>query len=150
MAHAVSDDPTEQTALLDALLLEADWGLGRNPLNMIQMTTATTELSDKRSVENCYTAGLNDGTPGVHPGHTPYLNVNGWGGSMVGNNPQKVLDKFYPDSNLWPHASKYINTRFIWAHSEFTPRQTMRGKTLLYAYLYSLSKAQGGQPVVGP
>jgi len=140
VAHAVCDDPTEKTAFLDALLLEADWGLGRNPLNMIQMTTATTELSDKRSVESCYTAGLNDGTPGVHPGHTPYLNVKGWGGSMVGSNPQKVLDKFYPDSSLWPHASKYINTRFIWAHSEFTPRQTMRGKTLLYAYLHSLSK----------
>ncbi len=140
LAHAVTDNPTDRLAFLDALLLEADWGLGRNPLNMIQMTTATTELADKRSVENCYTSGRDDGTPGLHPGHTPYLNTEGWGGNMVGSNPQKVLAKFYPDYNNWPHASKYIDTRHIWAHSEFTPRQTMRGKTLIYAYLYSLSR----------
>jgi len=143
LAHAVSENSTDKLALLDAMLLEADWGLGRNPLNMIQMTTATTELADKRSVENCYTSGRNDGTPGLHPGHTPYFNTEGWGGSMVGSNPGKVLKKFYPGMDNWPHAAKYINTRFIWAHSEFTPRQTMRGKALLYAYLYSLSKAGG-------
>lgn len=143
LAHAVTDNPTEQLAFLDAMLLEADWGLGRNPLNMIQMTTATTELADKRSVENCYTSGRDDGVPGLHPGHTPYLNTEGWGGTMVGSNPKKVLDKFYPGMDDWPHASKYINTRYIWAHSEFTPRQTMRGKTLLYAYLYSLSQSGG-------
>lgn len=143
LAHAVSDNPADQIGFLDAMLLEAGWGLGRNPLNMIQMTTASTELADKRSVENCYTSGRNDGSPGLHPGHTPYLNIDGWGGVMVGSNPQDVLDRFYPDSHLWPHASKYINTRYIWAHSEFTPRQTMRGKALLYAYLYSLSKGGG-------
>ncbi len=143
IAHAITDNPTDQLTFLDALLLEADWGLGRNPLNMIQMTTATTELAGKRSVENCYTSGRDDGSPGLHPGHTPYLNTEGWGGVMVGSNPMKVLEKFYPNISNWPHAAKYINTRFIWAHSEFTPRQTMRGKTLLYAYLYQLSKAGG-------
>ncbi len=141
LAHAVTDDKTEKVNFLDALLLEADWGLGRNPLNKIQMTTATTELADKRSIENCYTSGRDDGTPGLHPGHTPYLNTEGWGGHMVGNNPRLVFDMFYPDIDNWPHAEKYINTRFIWAHSEFTPRQTMRGKALLYAYLYNLSKS---------
>ena len=140
IAHAVTDSPSDKSKFLDALVMEADWGLGRNPLNMIQMTTATTELADKRSVENCYTSGRDDGAPGLHPGHTPYLNVEPWGGEMVGSRPDKVLQKFYPDINQWPHASKYINTRFIWAHSEFTPRQTMRGKMLLYAYLYSLSQ----------
>lgn len=144
LAHLISDNATDKTRYLDAMLLEADWGLGRNPLNMIQMTTATTELEDKRSVENCYTSGRDDGTPGLHPGHTPYLNIDAWGGSMTGSNPQYVLDDFYPDSDTWPHASKYINTRYIWAHSEFTPRQTMRGKALLYAYLYSLSKSGEG------
>ncbi len=143
LAHALTNNPTEQVNFLDALILEADWGLGRNPLNMIQMTTATTELAGKRSVENCYTSGRNDGTPGLHPGHTPYLNIDGWGGNMVGSNPKKVLALFYPDYDKWAHASKYINTRYIWAHSEFTPRQTMRGKALLYAYLYSLSKSGG-------
>ncbi|MCI0512234.1 glycoside hydrolase family 9 protein, partial [candidate division KSB1 bacterium] len=143
IAHAITDNPTDKLTFLDALLLEADWGLGRNPLNMIQMTTATTGLADKRRVESCYTSGRDDGSPGMHPGHTPYLNTEGWGGVMVGSNPGKVLEKFYPNINNWPHASKYINTRFIWAHSEFTPRETMRGKTLLYAYLYTLSKSGG-------
>lgn len=127
---------------LDALLLEADWGLGRNPLNKIQMTTATTDLADKRSFENIYTSGRDDGTPGLHPGYTPYLNARSWGsGDMVGANPGIVFDRFYyPKIENWPHAEKYINTRFIWSHSEFTPRQTMRGKALLYAYLYGLYK----------
>ncbi len=141
IAHAVSDDQAEKDSLLNALFMEADWGLGRNPLNMIQMTTATTPLSDKRSVENCYTSGLDDGTAGVHPGHTPYLNTEAWSsGGMIGNDPTPVLDEFYPDVSNWPHASKYINTRYIWSHSEFTPRQTMRGKTLLYGYLYGIDK----------
>ncbi|MBI9070933.1 MAG: T9SS type A sorting domain-containing protein [Melioribacteraceae bacterium] len=143
LAHALTDNASEKVTFLDALLLEADWGLGRNPLNMIQMTTATTELENKRSIENCYTSGRDDGSPGLHPGHTPYLNTEGWGGSMAGGNPEKVLVKFYPDYKQWPHASKYINTRHMWAHSEFTPRQTMRGKTLLYSYLYALSKTGG-------
>lgn len=141
LAHAVTSNPEQKTSFLDALLLEADWGLGRNPMNKIQMTTATTDLADKRSIENIYTSGRNDGTPGLHPGHTPYLNTESWGGNMVGSNPSKVFDKFYyPGITNWPHAEKYINTRFIWTHSEFTPRQTMRGKALLYAYLYGLSK----------
>lgn len=143
LAHHITENPTDQVTFLDAILMEADWGLGRNPLNMIQMTTATTELSDKRSVENCYTSGRDDGSPGLHPGHTPYLNSDGWGGTMVGSNPEKVLAKFYPDYKTWPHASNYIDTRHMWAHSEFTPRQTMRGKTLLYAYLYSIYKTGG-------
>jgi len=139
IAHAVTDNPTDRLNFLDALLLEADWGLGRNPLNMIQMTTATTELADKRSIENCNTSGRDDGTPGLHPGHTPLLSSEGYGGHMVGSNPMKVLNKYYPDIVNWPHASNYINTRYIWGHSEFTPRFTMRGKMLLYAYLYGLS-----------
>lgn len=142
LAHAVTQDSDQKTDFLDALLLEADWGLGRNPLNKIQMTTATTDLADKRSFENIYTSGRDDGTPGIHPGHTPYLNARSWGsGDMVGANPGIVFDRFYyPKIENWPHAEKYINTRFIWSHSEFTPRQTMRGKALLYAYLYGLYK----------
>jgi len=28
----------------------------------------------------------------------------------------------------------------VWAHSEFTPQQTMRGKTALYGYLYGIGE----------
>ncbi|MBN1480804.1 hypothetical protein JXA70_11065 [candidate division KSB1 bacterium] len=113
IAHAITDDPVEKAELLDALVLEADWGLRRNPINTIQMTTATTSLASKRSIENCYTSGRDDGTPGLHPGHTPYLNAESWGGDMAGNNPKKVFEKFYPEISYWPHASKYINSRYL-------------------------------------
>ena len=144
VAHAISHDSTEKAELLDALLLEAGWGLGRNPLNMLQMTTATTALDSLRSVENCYTSGRNDGSPGLHPGHTPYLNMQDWGGSMVMGNPSKLAAKFYPAWDRWPYAEAYINTRYVYAHSEFTPRQTMRFKTALYGYLYGVF-ARGGE-----
>ena len=150
IAHAVTDDPNEKDFFLKALTLEADWGLGRNPLNIIQMTTATTPLEHKRSVVNIYTAGRNDGTPGMHPGHTPYLNAYDWGGLIMGN-PSWMTKKSYPsDVALWPMGEIYFDTRYVYAHSEFTPQQTMRGKMALYSYLYALSLPQTGtdSPVI--
>jgi len=137
IGHAIADDGADKDLLMDAILLEADWTLGRNPLNMIQMTTATTNLANKRSVENAYTSGWNDGTPGVHPGHTPYMNPFDWGGTMVMGNPSKMFNQSYPTTN-WPMAEQYINTRYVYAHCEFTPQQTMRCKQALYGYLYGL------------
>jgi hypothetical protein len=72
---------------------------------------------------------------------------------MVGNDPTPVFNLFYPDISNWPHSSKLIETRYIWCHTEFTPRQTMRGKTLLYGYLYGLfanSPAATPAPTVPP
>ncbi len=150
LAHAITDDQDVKQQLHNALLLEASWSLGRNPLNIIQMTTATTPLAAKRSIENCYTSGRNDGTPGLHPGHTPYLNMHGWDCSMTMGCPPLLQEKSYPQNQfLWPHAELYFNTRFVWAHSEFTPQQTMRGKMALYAYLYALSGDGNLQPVAG-
>lgn len=140
VAHAVSKDLTEQLFFLRAMLLEAGWGLGRNPLNIIQMTTATTGLADKRSIQNAYTSGRNDGTPGLHPGHTPYLNIDDWAPGMIMGTPSWMVAKGHPvDANAWPRAEMYYSTRFVWSHSEFTPQQTMRGKQALYGYLYGLS-----------
>lgn len=139
IAHTVSTNPSDRAFFENALVLEADWGLGRNPLNMIQMTTATTPLETKRSVENMYIGGRNDGTPGLEPGMTPYLNTDDWGTSMVMGRPSWMTAKCYPDYNSkWPKAEGYFNTRYVYAHSEFTPRQTMRGKMALYGYLYGL------------
>lgn len=139
VAHAVADE-SEKEHLLSALILEADWGLGRNPLNMIQMTTASTSLAQKRSVQQCYTSGGDDGSPGMHPGHTPYMNIDDWACGMVMGCPSWLYSKSYPENfkTTWPRAEAYFNTRYVWAHGEFTPQQTMSGKMALYGYLYGL------------
>ena len=142
VAHAVSGKGSADRALFeDALILEADFSLGRNPLNIVHMTTATTGLSDKRSFENAYTSGWNDGVPGVHPGHTPYMNIYDWGGLIMGR-PQWMTDKNQPAVSNWPYGELYYNTRYVYAANEFTPQQTMGGKTALYGYLYALSSSK--------
>jgi hypothetical protein len=140
VAHAITDNQADRQFFEKAMYLEADWGLGRNPLNMIQMTTATTSLASKKSVENAYTAGRDDGTPGMHPGHTPYLNTDDWGTGLIMSRPAWMHSQCYPAYSLWPQSEGYFNTRWVWAHSEFTPQQTMRGKMALYGYLYGISK----------
>lgn len=140
VAHSVATGADKQL-LENALILEADWTLGRNPLNMIQMTTATTDLAHKHSVQNAYTSGWNDGAPGVHPGHTPYMNIYDWGGTMVMGNPSWMTSKNYPADTDWPHGEMYYNVRYVYAANEFTPQQTMRGKQALYGYLHAISPA---------
>ncbi len=135
LAHAISDNHLEKTELERSLLLEADWGLGRNPSNIVEMTGL-----GERHIVNCYTSGRNDGVPGLHPGHTPYNNLDSWGGNNNGSNPRWFSDKGYPDweQGGWPHQEAHFNCRYSWANGEFTPRQTMRGKMALYGYLYSI------------
>jgi hypothetical protein len=137
----VADDPVDIDHFRKALALEADWGLGRNPLNMIEMTTATTPLAAKRSVAEVYTSGWYDGVAGVHPGHTPYLNLTDWGQGMVMGRPSALYESSYPVNvpDSWPRGETYFPSRWVWAHTEFTPRQTMRGKMALYGYLYALA-----------
>ena len=144
VGHAVADSASDKDIFENAIVLEADWGLGRNSANIIYMTTAATNLAGKRSIENAYTTGRDDGTPGVHPGHTPYINTDDWYTGMITGKPSWMTDKCYPaygtTTTGWPKAEGYFNTRYVWAHSEFTPQQTMRGKMALYAYLYGLYK----------
>jgi hypothetical protein len=141
LAHAVATDQSDKSLLENALVLEADWGLGRNPANIIQMTTASTPLSSKRSIEALYATGQDDGTPGQHPGLTPYLNTDDWASGMVMGRPSWMTAFSYPDNSTWPKAEVYFNTRYVWAHAEFTPQQTMRGKIALYGYLYGIRGA---------
>jgi hypothetical protein len=110
---------------------------------MIQMTTAATPLSSRRSVQGAYTTGRDDGAPGLHPGHTPYMNLDDWSCSMTMGCPSRLYTNCYPANfrSTWPVAEGYFNTRYVWAHNEFTPQQTMRGKMALYGYLYGIGKA---------
>ena len=137
LAHVISDDTADRARFERAMILEADWGLGRNPSNMVEMTGLGS-----RSVVNCYTSGRNDGVPGLHPGHTPYNNLEPWGGDHIGSNPRWFAERGYPDWDKggWPHQEAHFNSRYSWANAEFTPRQTMRGKMVLYGYLEFLSR----------
>ena len=143
VAHAVTTDATDKALFRKALALEADWGLGRNPANLIEMGTSTTPLAAKRGVKYMYTAGVDDGVPGTTPGQTPYCNLDDWDTSMTMGSPSKLYQDSYPADfkNTWPIGEGCFETPWVWAHSEYTPQQTMRGKTALYGYLYGLGKS---------
>lgn len=139
IAHLLETDPQVKDNLLQAMILEADWGLGRNPSNLIEMTGM-----GPHSVQNAYTSGRNDGSPGLHPGHTPYHSVRPWGYSHNGHNPHWFTDKGYPAwEDGWPHQEAHFNSRYCWSNSEFTPRETMRGKMMLLAYLHAINLNKG-------
>jgi len=62
---------------------------------------------------------------------------------MIMSRPSWMVAKCYPDyATKWPKAEGYFNSRYVYAHSEFTPQQTMRGKMALYGYLYGMNKAK--------
>lgn len=56
--------------------------------------------------------------------------------------PSKLYENSYPTNfkTAWPIDEGYFNTKYVWAHNEFTPQQTMRGKMALYGYLYGIRK----------
>lgn len=93
----------------------------------------------QRHIENAYTTGRNDGAPEVHPGQTPFNGTETWTKGN-GGDARILLDKCYPfwDTGGWPRQESYFNQRYLWANSEFTPRETMRGKMALLAYLYAI------------
>jgi hypothetical protein len=135
IAHAVSTDPAEQADLRRAMILETDYGLGRNPLNRILMTGL-----GGRAIVDIYTSGGNDGVPGLHPGHTPYMNAEPWGSGYQAD-PRWYARKGYPAWEQWPHGEGLWSVRFCYANNEFTPQQTMRGKTAILGYLQALARA---------
>jgi len=141
VAHAITSDATDKALFRKALALEADWGLGRNPANLIEMGVSTTPLASKRGVKYMYTAGVDDGVQGTTPGQTPYCNLDDWDTSMTMGSPSKLYANAYPANfkTTWPIGEDCFETPWVWAHSEFTPQQTMRGKTALYGYLYGIA-----------
>ncbi|NJK95190.1 MAG: hypothetical protein HC905_10010 [Bacteroidales bacterium] len=99
-------------------------------------------MENKRSVVNIFTTGQNDGVPGQHPGHTPYLNTWDWMPEITSGKPSVLTNQCYPSYSKWPQAQGYFNTPNFWSHSEFTPQQTMCGKNALYGYLWAVEKLE--------
>ena len=134
MAHYVATAPSERALLEKAMYMEASWGLGRNPSNMVEMTGL-----GERHIEHCYTTGQDDGVLGVHPGQTPFNGTETWSAGN-GGDARIILTRCYPDwyNGGWPHQESFFNIRYMWVNGEFTPRETMRGKMALLGYLYGI------------
>ena len=135
LAHFVSTDPERRSELEQLMYDEAGWCLGRNPGNLVEMTGL-----GPRHITDVYSTGRNDGVPGTHPGQTPFNGTESWSKGNGGDVPI-LLNRCYPSwyDGGWPRQESWFNQRYFWANSEFTPRETMRGKLALTAYLYSLS-----------
>lgn len=136
LAHYVADDDQRREQLEQAMYIEAGWGLGRNPSNTVEMTGL-----GERHIIDCYTTGRNDGVPGSHPGQTPFNGTETWSPGN-GGDARIILNRCYPDwyTGGWPHQESFFNIRYMWVNGEFTPRETMRGKMALLAYLYGIRK----------
>ncbi|MBR4688043.1 MAG: glycoside hydrolase family 9 protein, partial [Bacteroidales bacterium] len=135
LAHYLSTDPAQRLDLEQAMYDEAGWGLGRNPSNTVEMTGL-----GERHITDCYTTGRNDGVPGSHPGQTPFNGTETWSPGHNGGDARVILAYCYPDWNTggWPRQESFFNQRYFWVNGEFTPRETMRGKMALLAYLYGI------------
>jgi hypothetical protein len=101
-------------------------------MNMVQMTGLGS-----RHPAYISTSGSNDGIPESHPGHTPYMNAEPWGEGFMFD-PKYYARRGYPAWERWPVGEALWNAPYCFANNEFTPQQTMRGKTCLLAYLYAM------------
>lgn len=136
LAHYLNPNAAKKAELEKCMYAEASWGLGRNPGNIVEMTGL-----GERHITDIYTTGRNDGTPGTHPGQTPFNGTETWSKGN-GGDARILLDRCYPswDNGGWPRQESFFNQRYLWVNSEFTPRETMRGKMALLAYLYGIRK----------
>ena len=124
----------QKKELEKAMYMEASWGLGRNPGNIVEMTGL-----GERHLTDVYSTGRNDGDPGTHPGQTPFNGTETWSPNN-GGDARMILKYCYPnwEEGGWPQQESYFNQRYFWVNAEFTPRETMRGKMALLAYLYGI------------
>ncbi len=138
LAHHIATSTKRRQQLEQAMLLEAGWSLGRNPGNIVEMTGL-----GPRHITDVYSTGRNDGDPGTHPGQTPFNGTETWSAGD-GGDARILLNRCYPSWNTggWPRQESYFNQRYLWVNGEFTPRETMRGKMALLAYLRAFQKKQ--------
>jgi len=134
LAHSISSDGEYRGRLEDIMYNEAGWGLGRNPGNVVEMTGL-----GQRHITDVYSPGRNDGVPGTLPGQTPFNGTETWS-QGDGGDARIILNYCYPSwwDGGWPRQESWFNQRYFWVNSEFTPRETMRGKMALLAYLYGI------------
>ena len=133
LAHYIADK-AEKKQLESIMYTEAGWALGRNPGNIVEMTGL-----GERHITDIYSTGRNDGDPGTHPGQTPFNGTETWSPGHNGGDASVFLSHCYPKwEEGWPRQESYFNQRYFWVNGEFTPRETMRGKMALLAYLYAI------------
>ena len=134
LAHYIADK-AKRKELEHIMFTEAGWALGRNPGNIVEMTGL-----GERHLTDIYTTGRNDGTPECHPGQTPFNGTETWSPGHNGGDARVILSNCYPSwqDGGWPRQESYFNQRYFWVNGEFTPRETMRGKMALLAYLYAI------------
>jgi len=158
LSHRYLGNEESKSNVLKGLLLEADYSLGRNVLNQPLMTGTPdipyVGINGDRYIKEAYTSGRNDGFPGVHPGHTPYMNEKQWGEGFM-SDPGWMSSKGYPkwaewqgnpdmeenQDTIWPHGEALWNNWYSFCNNEFTPQQSMAAKTGMYAYLYGALKS---------
>lgn len=134
LAHSIAPDPVRKAELERAMILDADWCLGRNPSNTVEMTGL-----GQRHITDCYSTGRNDGILGTHPGQTPFNGTETWSPGNNGGDARVLLAHCYPKwEDGWPSQESFFNQRYFWVNGEFTPRETMRGKMALLAYLHGI------------
>ena len=143
IAHAVATTQADRGLLPQGAALEADWGLGRNPVNLDRDGHRHHAARGEAQHPVHVHGGARRRRAGIHPGHTPYCNLDDWDSGMTMGSPSKLYQNSYPADfkNTWPIGEGYFDSPWVWAHTEFTPQQTMRGKTALYGYLYGLGGA---------
>ncbi len=134
LTHYIADNNQQKAELEHVMHMEAGWALGRNPGNIVEMTGL-----GERHITDVYSTGRNDGDPGTHPGQTPFNGTETWSPGN-GGDARILLDRCYPSwyDGGWPRQESYFNQRYMWVNAEFTPRETMRGKMALLAYLYGI------------
>ena len=133
LAHYIADKARKKQ-LENIMFTEAGWALGRNPGNIVEMTGL-----GERHITDVYSTGRNDGDPGTHPGQTPFNGTEVWSPGHNGGDARVILTNCYPKwEEGWPRQESYFNQRYFWVNGEFTPRETMRGKMALLAYLYAI------------
>ncbi len=135
LAHYIAKDKKRRQELEHVMYTEAGWALGRNPGNIVEMTGL-----GERHLTDVYSTGRNDGSPGTHPGQTPFNGTETWSEGN-GGDAKILLNRCYPSwyDGGWPRQESYFNQRYMWVNGEFTPRETMRGKMALLGYLYGIS-----------